>query len=1027
MEGKGFVKVVGILLTLICLYYLSFTFIANNVERNANHYAEEKIGAATFKSEPLKEEALRKERRRYMDSVANKPALNLGVVKYTYNDLKERRINLGLDLQGGMSVTLQVSLEELIRSMANNSNDPAFLQALKTAREQQATSQSDFVTLFGEAYEKTAPGAKLGTIFNAPEYKDKITFNSSNADVLNVIRDEAKDAVQRTYEIMRSRIDKFGVTSPNIQLQPGSNRIVVELPGVDDPERVRKLLQASARLEFWEVAEMSNDIAKLLGDANKIVKEELDDMAAGKSPQSQAEPSATATNDSTHTAAASDSTKANDAIAAADTAGAAKDTSVEARRKENPLFAVFQPSPNPGGVVGYINGNDTATFNQYMNMAAVRPIFASENIKFAYTAKPIPDENSPNVYMVYALKSRGSNFKAPLEGDVIVDARQDIDANQDVVVSMQMNADGATRWRKLTAENIKKPVAIVLDNLVYSAPTVQNEIAGGNSQITGDFSISEAQDLANILKAGKLPAPARIVEEAVVGPSLGQESIQAGLLSLIAGLIAVMVFMVAYYRGGGVVAVLVLLINLLFMMGVLASIGATLTLPGMAGIVLTMGIAVDANVLIFERIREEVARGVGLREAIADGYSKSMSAIIDSNLTTLITAVILAIYGLGPVLGFATILIIGIITSMFTAILLSRMVIEWWLDRGNDISYSSSWSEGAFKNVNFDFVGNRRIGYFIAIAIMALGLIGYFTNGFRYGVDFSGGRSYVVRFDEATTANEVREALAVSLEGAPVVTTYGTGNQFKITTKYKIEDESAATDSLVANKVYSDLAKFAGGKSGQDFAKSHVISSQKVGPTVADDIARSAIWATVLGSIGIGLYILLRFRKWQFSVAAAASVFHDALMVLAFFALLPGILPFPIEIDQHFIAAVLTVMGYSINDTVVIFDRIREYLRENPDKDQATVINYAINSTLSRTVITSGITFLTVLVLFIFGGEVLRGFSFALLIGILLGTYSSIFIATPLVVDLAKGDTLRTPDLKEVIGAGDTEVATSKA
>jgi SecD/SecF fusion protein len=1025
MEGKGFVKVLGIALTLICLYYLSLTFFANNVERKANNYAEEKIGTNAFNSEQLKEDALRKERRRYMDSVANKPALNLGVVKYTYDELCERRINLGLDLQGGMSVTLQVSLEELIRSMANNSTDPAFLQALKTARDQQNTSQDDFVTLFGRAYEQAAPGAKLGAIFNAPEYKDKITFNSSNADVLNVIRDEAKQAVQRTYEIMRSRIDKFGVTSPNIQLQPGTDRIVVELPGVDEPERVRKLLQASAKLEFWEVAEMSNDLAKLFGDANKIVKDELEDMATGKSPEAKADNPAQ-TSDSTATATNADTSKVADALAANDTATAAKDTSLAARRKENPLFAVFQPSPNPGGVIGYINGNDTATFNNYMNMPAVRPLFASENLKFVFTAKPVQDENAGNVYMVYALKGRGNNMKAPLEGDVIVDARQDVDANQDVVVSMQMNADGAKRWRKLTADNIKKPVAIVLDDLVYSAPTVQNEIAGGNSQITGSFSISEAQDLANILKAGKLPAPARIVEEAVVGPSLGKESIAAGLASLIAGLIGVMLFMVAYYRGGGVVAVLVLLINLLFMMGVLASIGATLTLPGMAGIVLTMGIAVDANVLIFERIREELAHGVGLREAINIGYSKSMSAIIDSNLTTLITAVILAIFGLGPVLGFATILIIGIITSMFTAILLSRYVIEWWLDKGNDIKYSSSWSEGAFKNVNFDFVGKRRIGYMIAAAIMGLGIIGYFANGFQYGVDFSGGRSYVVRFDQATTANEIREALTAPLEGTPVVTTYGGGNQFKITTKYLVNDESAASDIAVAEKLYNGLAKFAGGKSGQEFAKTHVISSQKVGPTVADDITRSAIWATIIASLGIGLYILLRFRKWQFSVAAAATVFHDALMVLAFFALLPGVMPFPVEIDQHFIAAILTVMGYSINDTVVIFDRIREYLRENPNEDQKTVINYAINSTLSRTVITSGITFLTVLVLFLFGGEVLRGFSFALLIGILLGTYSSIFIATPLVIDLAKNDTLRTPDLKEVFGAGETEAATTK-
>lgn len=1004
MQGKGLVKLFGIALALVCLYQLSFTFFANRVERRADSYAEDKIAAQTFSSDQLKSEAANTERRRYLDSIANKPALNLGLVKYSYNDLKDRRLNLGLDLQGGMSVTLQVSLEELIRSMANESTDPAFLQALKTAREQQSSSQDDFVTLFGRAYEQTAPGAKLATLFNSPEYKDKINVNSSNADVLSMIRSESKDAVQRTYEIIRARIDKFGVTSPSVTLQPGRDRIVVELPGVDDPNRVRKLLQASAKLEFWEMAEMSNELGKMLGDANTALKDALKNGESSKQSEAATPQNTAAATDSTAANTAKDSTATAAATEPADTA--VTDTSAAARmekqRKENPLFATFQPSPNPGTIVGYINGADTAKFNSYMKHPAVRSIFGSKNIKFVFSAKPIQDENAGNIFMVYAIKSRSNVFKAPLEGDVIVDARQDYDQTQQVIVSMTMNADGAKRWRKLTAENIKKPVGIALDNAIYSAPTVQNEIAGGHSQITGQFSVPEAQDLANILKAGKLPAPARIVEEAVVGPSLGKDSIRAGLFSLIAGLIGVVVFMLLYYRGGGLVANLALIINLLFIMGALASLGATLTLPGMAGIVLTMGIAVDANVLIFERIREELAHGKSMRQAVAEGYGKALSAIVDSNLTTLITAFILAYFGLGPVLGFATVLIIGILASMFSAILLTRLVIEWWMDKGNELAYSSKWNENAFKGFNFDFVGKRKFGYIFAVIVMVVGLISYFTRGFHYGVDFSGGRSYVVQFDQPTTASDIRSSLEKSFDGRmPVVTTYGSNSQYKITTDYLIEQDNMATDSLVAGKLYEGLSKFNSGKSSVDFAKQNIKSSQKVGPTIADDITRGAIWATILGSIGIGLYILLRFRKWQYSVAAAATVFHDALMVLAFFTLLPGILPFALEIDQHFIAAVLTVMGYSINDTVVVFDRIREYLKLHPHKSQKEVINYAINSTLSRTVITSGITFLTVLVLFLFGGEVLRGFSFALMIGILLGTYSSIFISTPIVVDLS--------------------------
>ncbi|OWY19954.1 protein translocase subunit SecDF [Sphingobacteriales bacterium UPWRP_1] len=1015
MQAKGLIKFFGITLALVCIYQLSFTLFTNRVENKAERYATEAVSKLTNATEDQKYLEQRRAKRRYLDSVSLKPVVNLGIAKFTYQQIKERQINLGLDLQGGMSVVLQVSLQDLIKAMSNNNPDPILQQAIKKADELQNNSQEDYVTLFGRAFTQIDPNAKLAPLFASTEYQNKINLNSTNEEVLQVIRDEASASVKRTFEILRARIDKFGVTQPNINLQEATGRIVVELPGVDDPERVRRLLQATAKLEFWETYENSQDLNRMFNEANDVLKKALgvDTVGSAKTGATEAKKDTTATAATT----AADTSKVADtdttARSAADTAASSllsekTDTSkkdslnVEELKRQNPLYAIFSQSPNAGSIIGFIQGADTAKFNEYLKMPAVKAAFPPD-MKLLFSAKPLGDKDNPNLFAVYAIKSRfGSNFKAPLEGDVITDARPDFDANQQVVVSMNMNAEGAGLWRKLTAENIKKSVAIVLDNLVYSAPVVQQEIAGGNSQISGSFTVTEAEDLANILKSGKLPAPARIIEEEVVGPTLGKESIRSGLLSLLLGLVAVVLFMIFYYNKAGVFADIALLVNLFFIMGILASMGAVLTLPGMAGIVLTMGMAVDANVIIFERIREELARGSGMKKAIADGYSKSYSAIIDGNLTTLLVGIILFYYGLGPVLGFATVLIVGILTSMFTAILLSRLAIDWYIGRGGELKYSTAMTENAFKNIKYDFLGKRRIAYAISAATLVIGFLSIAVKGFEYGVDFQGGRTYVVRFDQEVNAPQIRESLAAVYGKEPLVRTYGAGNQFKITTSYNIESNDPEMDNQVLKKLHEGLGKFENNVSYEDFVSKKVVSSQKVGPTIADDIKRGAVWATIFGLLAIFLYIFFRFRKWQYGAGAVIATGHDALTVIGLFSLLAGIVPFSMEVDQSFIAAILTIIGYSVNDTVVVFDRIREYLGLNPKAKLEDTVNAAISDTLSRTTMTSFTTFLTVFVLFLLGGDTIRGFAFALMIGIVVGTYSSIFVAAPSMVDLSR-------------------------
>ncbi len=982
MQGKGLVKFAAIILAIACLYSLSFTWIAKHVEDNAKKYANGNL---------TKEKA-------YLDSVSTQPVW--GVVKYiTYQYAKEREIPLGLDLKGGMNVTMQISLTELVRNLANNSSDVGFNVALGNAEARLATSQKDFITLFGEEFEKTNPSKKMAPLFSTKENTANIKVDASNADVLNFLRKESKSAIERSFNILRTRIDKFGVTSPNIQLQEGTNRILIELPGVSDPDRVRKLLQGSAKLEFWETYDNFESFP-LLENLNKA----LGALAVSSADSAKKVASVSKADTATASSKLSSLVAKNDA-SKKDTASLNKSTD---QAKKNPLFALLSPSTyqtqdgktalRPGPTVGWVLQKDTAQVSAYIHSEIGRSIIP-KNIKFAWAVKSISAESK--VYELYALKTSTMDGGPVLGGDVISDARADYGQTGSPEVIMVMNSEGARSWRNVTAAasadpKNKKSIAIVLDNVVYSAPTVQNEIPNGISSISGNFTVEDTKDLANVLKAGRLPAPARIVEEAIVGPSLGEAAIHAGLLSALIGLVVVLVFMMLYYNRAGTVANVAVFVNLFFLMGVLASLGAVLTLPGIAGIVLTMGIAVDANVLIYERIREELGHGKSIRLAVSDGYKHALSSILDSNITTFLTGVILYAFGSGPILGFATTLMIGIITSLFCSILISRLIFEWMFEKGWDIKVSNPWSSHTFKNANYAFVKNRFKFYTFSGLFILAGFISMFTRGFSFGVDFKGGRTYVVKFEKPVDIEKVRDDLDETFKMTTEVKTFGADSQYKITTSYLIDRGDDQADHLVEAKLHEGLSKVN--------VKNEILSSQKVGPTIAKDIKISAIYSVLFAIIVISIYILLRFRKWQFSLGAMVATAHDALMVLSFFSLFNGILPFSLDIDQAFIAAILTVIGYSINDTVVVFDRIREYLNLNKGKNQdpKVVINNAINSTLSRTIITALTVVFVLVVLFVFGGEVIRGFSFALLIGVVFGTYSSICVATPVMIDFGK-------------------------
>jgi len=1006
MQNKGAIKALAIVFGLIFLYQLSFTLVTRSVERKAAKYAQGDEAKENY----------------YLDSVSNVNVYNLLVKKYTYRDAKEREINLGLDLKGGMNVTLEVSVKDIVNALAGaNANDPTFMKAMALATERQEKSEGDFVTLFGQAYEEVDPNAKLASIFLF-EFKDKgITVNSTNSEVLKVLKEESDGAIDRSYQILRTRIDRFGVAQPNIQKLEGSGRILVELPGIKDPKRVRKLLQGTAQLEFWETYNFS-ELVQYFVEANAKLAEKNQatnalNEAAPAETEEVAEAAETAVAETEEVAQAeADSTDSNvlDQIAEETTEeNLSEDEALAKYQAENPLFALLQPSytqqgPAETARVGIAQVKDTAAINR---MLAETANLFPRTLKFAWTVKPENYGGETEFLELVALKMSRDN-KCALGGEVITDARQDYGQSNQVEVTLQMNSEGAKAWKRLTGENIGKQIAIVLDNYVYSFPVVNDEIPNGRSSISGGgMTIEEAQDLANILKAGKLPAPARILEEQVVGPSLGKESVQKGMWSMIFAFILVLIYMVFFYKKAGLVADIALLVNVFFLFGVLACLGSVLTLPGIAGIVLTLGMAVDSNVIIFERIKEELRNGKGLRPAIDAGYKNAYSAIIDGNVTTLITGIVLIILGTGPVHSFAVTLCIGILTSLFTSIFISRLIFTRMLDKEKNITFATKFTENFLKDTNFDFIKFRKTAYIIALVMIVISVGSLAFKGLNLGIDFKGGRNYIVRFDQDVKVDQVREALSnVNVAGweTPEVKTYGPNGQVKITTKYKIDDNNPDVDTEIQGILYNGLkGLYSQNLSAEQFSSEDetigVLSTQKVGATIASDVTRKSIWAIIVSLALMFLYIAIRFRRWQFGLSALAALTHDTIIMLGMYSLFFNILPFTMEVDQAFIAAVLTIIGYSINATVVIFDRVRENTNLHPKATWRENINNAVNSTLTRSFNTSGSTFVVLLAIFFFGGDTIRGFIFALLVGILAGTFSSVFLSSPIAYNLLKG------------------------
>ncbi len=1028
MQNKGFIKFIAILFALVCLFHLSFTYVTSRVENKADEYAHnaetdrlvEILADDDVAHTRFVYDSIAKSRKNYyLDSMANEVVYNIGIRKYTFKEVRERELNLGLDLKGGMNVTLEVSVVDIIRGLSQNNQNPIFQQALALAKEKQKNSQEDFVTLFGQSINEIDPNFSLGSIFMA-EFKEQLDFNSTNDEVLAVIRTETEAAIDRTFNILRTRIDRFGVAQPNIQKLQTAGRILVELPGIKEPARVRKLLQGTAQLEFFETYKFS-EVQQFFGSANAklvdILKADnlLEDITEDSplTEEGKAEGDETVVETTETEVAEADSTEL-DLIEQIQQDSATIDAGArnEEFARNNPLYAYLTPNffrdengnvqAGQSATVGFAAIKDTAMVNSLLRKAKdVLP----RDMKLAWSIKE--SQQIPGQHELYALKLTRDGG-AILGGDVIVDARQNYDQSNRVVVDMTMNSDGARSWKRITGDNIGNQVAIVLDGYVYSAPNVSDEIPTGRSQISGGFDIPEAQDLANILKAGKLPAPARIVEEAVVGPSLGKVAISDGLMSFIIAFVLVLLYMLLYYNKAGWVADLALLTNILFIFGVLASMGAVLTLPGIAGIVLTLGMAVDANVIIYERIKEEVRAGKGMRLAINDGYKNAYSAIIDGNVTTLLTGIVLFTFGSGPVQGFATTLIIGIISSLFSAIFISRLVFNWYLSKNKTIVFGNKFTNNMLANANYNFLGMRKKAYIFSAIIIVLGVTSLAMRGLNFGVDFSGGRTYVIRFDQPVSPNALRNALNESLQ-QPEVKTFGPSSQVKITTKFEIDNDDPSVDSIVQSKLFEGLKPFYldQGLSYRNFTADTeedkligILSSQKVGPTIADDIRNRAYMAVLFALIVIFIYIAIRFKKWQYGLSGVIALAHDSLITISLFSIFYNVLPFNLEIDQAFIAAILTIIGYSINDTVIIFDRIREYVGLHPKRKLEDNINYGLNSTLARTINTSGTTLLVLLIIFIFGGEVIRGFTFALLAGILIGTYSSLFVASPIAYDL---------------------------
>lgn len=1013
MQNKGLIRFFAILFAIVCLYQLSFTFSARHFESKARDYANspevkalahDMAGGDAIMEQALFDSLVNAREAYYIDSVSEKTADKS--LWWNYKASKAREINLGLDLKGGMNVMMEVSTVDVVIALGNHTKDSVFNAAINEAlKQQKVTPNTNFVSLFEDAIYKIKPDVQLAPYF-ATQLRDKVKLTDDNKKVMDVVRSEVSDAYDRTYEILRQRIDKFGVAQPNIQKLSASERILIELPGVKEPERVRKLLQGTAELQFWLGAKVK-DAFHYLEDVNKyIASTSMGDTTADQAIDSLV---ANLTTDS----AAADTAKKDVLSQLTQDSTQLQNEQLQAENeKNNPLFAKLYPNVNPengqfsdGCVVGYASPKDRGAIDEMFAKARQKNILPP-TIKFLWGAKP---SRYSNLYELYAIQVTTRDGSPLLGGDVITDARQDFNSTNGNEISMTMNSDGAREWKRITGANTGEFIAIVLDNLVYSAPRVNGEIAGGRSSITGDFSLEEAKDLANILKAGKLPAPAKIVQEAVVGPSLGQESINAGLLSFIVAFIMVFIYMIIFYNRAGIVATIALLTNMFFLVGVIASLGAVLTLPGIAGIVLTMAMAVDANVIIYERVKEELRAGNSISSSVDKGFKNAYSAIIDGNVTTLLTGIVLIMFGSGPVQGFAVTLCVGILTSLFTSIFITHLVIERFMKSSKPMTFSFPFSENFLRDTNVDFIGKRRAFYFIAGAVLLIGIASLAIRGLNMGIDFQGGRTYVIRFDQPLASTvDVRASLAEQFPDAPEVKTYGPSNQIKVTTKFGINEDNDTIKNQIVEKLYNGTKQyFKNDITVKEFASTEtnplgIISSEIVGPTMAKDIQRDAVIALVVGLMVIFAYIALRFRKWQFGLGGVIALAHDSLVTIGLFALLHGLLPFNMEVDQSFIAAILTVIGYSINATVVIYDRVREYKKLYPKRSLKEQINSAINSTLSRTVNSSGTTLVVLLMMFIFGGEALRGFIFALLVGVAAGTFSSVCISGTILYDLMK-------------------------
>jgi SecD/SecF fusion protein len=980
MQGKGLIRFFLIFMLILSVYTFALFLPTNMVENRAETYASQQVSSLP---EGDKELGRRAFKQRYLDSMSNEIVLNVGFRKFNYLDLKQQQLALGLDLKGGMSVVMQVDLKDLVVQLSDNSQDKNFTDALTKATENQVNSQDDYISLFVSAFREIAPDEKLAPIFQS-ELREEITFETSNSEVASILREKANETVGLTFTRLKQRIDKFGVTQPNVSLDENTDRILVELPGVEDAKRARTLLQATAELEFFDTYRI-NEVQDRLVTGNTRLK-------------------------------------ARESALKGDSLNNPIDTnSIDSLSQFNANRGPLLSKLNLNGqiqagqyafqrcVIGIANVNDTADINK---MLASPEVNVQRDLRFLWDAKAIRDQESGKFtddILLYAVKVPSSG-EALLQGDMISTAGTDLDPETNAyTVSLGMKPEGRQVWARMTQAAVgeNREVAIVLDNEVVSSPSVQSAITSGNTQITGNFTPQEAQDLANVLQVGKLPAKTQIIQEAIVGPSLGQKNINSSLTALAVGLLILLGFMVFYYGSGGVISIIALLLNLLFVVATLASLGTVLTLPGIAGLILTIGMAVDANVIIYERIREELRDGKAMKIAIADGFKASYSAIIDANVTTILTAMVLFYFGLGPIKGFAAVLIIGVISSLFTAVLAGRLFIDWWTGRGNSIAFSTKMTDNAFSKMNFDFIKARKTSYIVSGVIILIGFISFGVNEFQLGVDFKGGYSYVVEFDETMNADDIRAAMTVPFENEPTVKMFGNSNTYEITTDFMITSTDEKADAIVLAKLYEGVKSLVPNDASltdtsfiNRTGNTILASSGKVGPTIADDITQSAFYSAIFALLLIFLYIFIRFRQWQYSLGAVVALFHDVLIVLTLFSLGQLFLPFSVEIDQVFIGAILTVIGYSINDTVVVFDRIREFTNAYTRKDKKDVFNLAVNNTISRTIITSLTTLFVVLILFLFGGGSIRGFAFALLVGILVGTYSSVFIATPIVYDL---------------------------